>query len=124
VIVTGYNILEIKQVSKKGTVKIKFQEIAERVKDKKAGRVILLKKKQESEVIYDLILKNGNWVVLDPPEPRISLQAITSQFEDQMKILNSSNWQKTAGMDQEQIRNKKEIYSNFKSAYEEVKSLK
>jgi hypothetical protein len=124
IIVTAYDVEKIRQSGKKASVIVNYHEIAERIKDNNSSRLALRKFNNKSKVTYNFVLNNGEWLVLDPPKPRISVQAITHLFEDGMKTFNNPNWQSNKGLDHGQIKSKRDSYNNFKASFDEIKSLK
>ncbi len=109
-VVDNYKIKDIMINQSKAFVDVKFEEFA-CTGNKGYGRSPLIKTIKESVVTYSLENKNGRWLVIDPPIPRISKKALVDYNIQQIKLM--SDWIMEKGS-----KAQKEFYHNLISTNE------
>ncbi len=113
-VVDSFEVTNIKINNSKATVNVKFEEFA-CTGNKGYGRSPLIKTIKESVVTYSLENKNGRWLVIDPPIPRISKKALVDYNIQQIKLM--SDWIMEKGS-----KFQKEFYHNLISTNDMLKS--
>lgn len=113
-VVTSYNLKELTVTGQRASALIVYERIARTKGEGDLERIILPDKAKE-EVKVQMVYEANQWWILDPPLPHVSLPALISTYEYELKQID-------------QIRNSPKISSAQKrqfALYEnELKTLK
>lgn len=113
-VVTSYSLKELTVTGQRATALIAYERIAKTEGEGDLERIILPDKAKE-EVKVQMVYEANQWWILDPPLPHVSLPALISTYEYELKQID-------------QIRNNPKISSAQKrqfAQYEnELKTLK
>lgn len=86
-VVTSYSLQELAVTGQRATALIAFERIAKTRGEGDLERIILPDKAKE-EVKVQMVYEENQWWILDPPLPHVSLPALISTYEYELKQID------------------------------------
>lgn len=86
-VVTSYSLKELTVTGQRATALIVYERIAKTKGEGGLDRIILPDKAKE-EVVVQMVYEANQWWILDPPLPHVSLSALISTYEYELKQID------------------------------------
>ncbi len=123
IVVDSYRIMDVKVFDNRGETTVSFTALA-KTKGKGEDRKIIPVRHDEDIVRLNLVYENNRWWIIDPPLPRVSLEAMIEKFEAILKESDEIRKNNLADLDEEQMKNWMESYNYDKTSLEILERLK
>jgi hypothetical protein len=123
IIVDSYRIMDVRVFNNRAETTAFFTSLA-KTKGKGEDRKIISDRSDKDMVKINLVYENNRWWIVDPPLPRVSLEAMIEKFKAILKRSDEERKTTLAGLDEEQIKNWMESYNYDKTSLEILEKLK
>jgi hypothetical protein len=84
-IVSGYQIISEEIIKDTAFVSVRYSNLAKSEGDGMQNRRLIVNRDRDQLVIFKLIKRGATWVVLDPPTPRISKNALIIRYKKSLE---------------------------------------
>jgi hypothetical protein len=123
IVVDSYRIINVKVFDNRGETTVSFTALA-KTKGQGEDRKIIPVRHNEDIVRLNLVYENNRWWIIDPPLPRVSLEAMIEKFKAILKRSDEIRKNNLGGLDKEQMKNWLESYNYDKTSLEILERLK